>query len=55
MQIGADLARVDQELGDGVEAHISQPCRRPHGLAFAEHVQDQGTGLHGQFVHKIII
>ena len=55
MQIGGDLAGVDQQLRDRVEAHVRQPSGGPHGLALAEHVQDQGACLEGQFVHTLNI
>ncbi len=41
VHISADRARINQQLGDGVEAHVSQPSSCPHGLPFTEHVQDQ--------------
>ena len=44
MQIGADLPRVDQELGNGVEAHVGQPRGRAHGLAFGRAYSGSGRG-----------
>ena len=44
----ARLARILQQLRDGVDRHVSQAADGPHAHAFAEHPQDAGAISSGQ-------
>jgi hypothetical protein len=51
MQGEAGFPSVIQELGHGIDAHAHDAGDRPHRRSLAEHVEDLGAGLGGQFVH----
>tara|TARA_R100001086_G_scaffold209999_1_gene125882 strand:+ start:461 stop:619 length:159 start_codon:yes stop_codon:yes gene_type:complete len=49
--LGASLARVDQQLVDGVPRDVSNARRGADGVTFHQKADDQGAGFSVEFSH----
>jgi hypothetical protein len=51
MHFRADGARIDQELGDRVEAHVGNTRDSAHRHSLAQKVEDLDAGFGGELSH----
>jgi hypothetical protein len=51
VHFSADRPGINQQLGDGVEADVSNPGNCAHGHALAQQIEDLGTGFEGKLSH----
>jgi hypothetical protein len=48
MEAGASQTGINQQLGNRIQGDAFHAADRPHGRAFAEHVEDTNAGFRGQ-------